>query len=327
MTNIHEFCAYPTDFTEEQSLEPIIIAAKSKGISIRIDRNMAETSAIGIFLGHHKKNRPALADYPIVMLHDLGQAHNVWPNFWAKEPWGEYSMGLLPNQAWKLMYDTYPVAPHKPKEGVKVVGWPKADRSYQRMAKTNPSESPFKGKRLRILYAPSWEFDNQQDKFLTAVSHLPVDVFIKQQYFEGLGHMQRVNEMAKQHRNRWPNVILLDPKTKIFEALKVVDCIVSDESSTMVEGFMVGCVPIAVMDWKVPDTNPPRAPSVPFPFVTKIHMADLTQTISSLTEPATLKKYRQELNKFPEYLPANAGSAANEIADLLEELQKGLRAQ
>ena len=316
----HAFCAYPTDWIEEQSLAPILNAIRSRGIDIAIDRGMSAPSNVGLFLGHHKKNRPELAAYPVVMLHDLGQAHNVWPNFWDKEPWGDYSLGLLPNQAWKSMYDAYPHADRKPKDGVAVVGWPKSDGSFQKM--TDTTSAPMKGPRLRVLYAPSWEFDNQQDKFLRALVDLPVDIFIKQQHWDGMGHLQRVQEQAQKHQGKWANVTLLDPKTKIFDALALVDCIVSDESSTMVEGFMVGCVPIAVMDWKVPDTHPPRAPSVPFPFIQKVLMADLAATIAGLTDSETLQASQAALKNFPEYLPPNQGVSAKALADILVGLVK-----
>lgn len=315
--NRHTFCAYPTDWIEEQSLAAVFNALRARGIDITIDRGMSAPSKVGLFLGHHKKNRPALAEYPVVMLHDLGQAHNVWPNFWDKEPWGDYSLGLLPNQAWKTMYEAYPHAERKPKDGVIIAGWPKADVSFQKMTAAPSTASPFKGQRLRVLYAPSWEFDNQQDKFLRALVDLPVDIFIKQQHWEGMGHLQRVEEQASMHRGKWANVTLLDPKTKIFDALALTDCIVSDESSTMVEGFMVGCVPIAVMDWKVPDTNPPRAPSVPFPFIKKVMMAELASTIAGLTDPEQLRASQAALKNFPEYMPTNQGVAAEAFADIL----------
>ncbi len=314
------FCAYPTDWIEEQSLAAIFNALRARGIHITVDRGMSAPSKVGLFLGHHKKNRPELATYPVVMLHDLGQAHNVWPNFWDKEPWGNYSLGLLPNQAWRTMYDAYPREENKPRDGVVIAGWPKSDASFKRMLSVESPTSPFKGHRLRVLYAPSWEYDNQQDKFLRELINLPVDIFIKQQHWEGMGHLQRVNEMADLHRGKWANVALLDPKTKIFEALNVVDCIVSDESSTMVEGFMIGCVPIAVIDWKVPDTNPPRAPSVPFPFIHKVKMADLAATITGLMDPSQLRARQAAMKNFPEYLPPNLGNAAEAFADLLEGL-------
>jgi len=317
--SIFTFCAYPTDWIEEQSLQQILSALKIRGVDAHVDRSRTARSKVGLFLGHHVKNRPHLAECPIVMLHDLGQAHNVWPGFWDKEPWGDYHYGVLPYRAWEEMYDAYPIAENKPKHGAITLGWPKSDALFTQLTRKDKGTAAFKGERLRVLYAPSWEFDNQQDKFLRALVDLPIDIFIKQQHWEGMGHLQRVQEMAELHRGRWSNVTLLDPKTKIFDALALADCIVSDESSTMVEGFMVGCVPISVMDWKIPDTNPPRPPSVPFPFVNKVKMSELANLINEMADPNILKKYQEKLYKFSNYLPPNQGTAAEVFAEFLME--------
>jgi hypothetical protein len=311
------FCAYPTDWIEEQSLQQILSALKARGVDVHVDRSRSVRSKVGLFLGHHVKNRPHLAECPVVMLHDLGQAHNVWPGFWDKEPWGDYHYGILPYRAWEEMYENYPTEKNKPKYGVATLGWPKSDNLFNSFSKSTSTNAIFKGERLRVLYAPSWEFDNQQDKFLRALVDLPIDIFIKQQHWDGMGHLERVQAMADMHRGKWPNVTILDPKTKIFDALALVDCIVSDESSTMVEGFMVGCVPISVMDWKVPDTNPPRPPSVPFPFINKVLMKDLPVLINNMTDPDVLKTYKKALDSFSDYLPPNRGTAASVFADFL----------
>jgi hypothetical protein len=310
-------CAYPTDWIEEQSLQQILSALKLRGVDTHVDRSRTVRSKVGLFLGHHVKNRPHLAECPIVMLHDLGQAHNVWPGFWDKEPWGDYAYGILPYRAWEEMYENYPHAKNKPKHGVVTLGWPKSDNLFTKFSQSDSTRTTFKGNRLRVLYAPSWEFDNQQDKFLRALVDLPIDIFMKQQHWEGMGHLDRVQAMADMHRDKWPNVAILDPKTKIFDALALVDCIVSDESSTMVEGFMVDCVPISVMDWKIPDTNPPRPPSVPFPFVKKVLMEELPFLINGMTDPEVMKGHKQVLNGFSAYLPPNRGHAADVFADFL----------
>lgn len=320
--SMFEFCAYPTDWIEEQSLQQILNTLKARGADVHIDRDRTTRSKVGLFLGHHEKNRPNLAECPVVMLHDLGQAHNVWPNFWDKEPWGEYHFGILPYRAWEEMYEKYPNQANKPKYGVRTLGWPKSDEIFRGISCSTSEVTVFKSDRLRVLYAPSWEYDRQQDKFLQALTHLPVDIFIKQQYWEGKDHMKRVHEMAELHRHKWPNVTILDPKTKIFEALKLIDCIVSDESSTMVEGFMVGCVPIAVMDWKIPDTNPPRAPSVPFPFVNKVKMNELSGFIDKLRHPDMFSKSKDALTHFSNYVPPNQGTAAEKITEFLLECTK-----
>lgn len=315
-------CVYPTDWIEEQSLEPFLSAMEARGVAAHVDRTMSTPSEVGLFLAHHCANRPSLSDCPVISLHDLGQAHNVWPNFWRKEPWGDYAYGILPNRFWEKMYTSNCDSSSKPKLGVRTLGWPKADSAIRdRLSK--PSEgSPFRNKHgvLTVLYAPSWEFDNQQDKFVRSIKDLPVHIVIKQQFWTGMGHFDRVMEMAREHQGKWQNVTILDPKTRIFDVLPHVDCLVSDESSTMIEGAMVGCVPIAVMDWKVPDTNPPRPPSVPFPFVVKVQMSELPAIIAALTIPETLSHQIELLSSFSDFYTANPGCSTEAYCDFIDGL-------
>ena len=49
------------------------------------------------------------------------------------------------------------------------------------------------------------------------------------------------------------NVETLDLKTDIFDVMAHCDVLVSEESSTLIEAAMVGVVPLAVTDWKIPD--------------------------------------------------------------------------
>ncbi len=314
-----DFCAYPTDWNEEQSLKPILREMQARGIATEVDRSMSVKSKVGLFIGHQEGNRPALSNCPIVMLHDLGQAHNVWPRFWRKESWGDYDYGLVPNRMWQQMHDNFEDPRRKPRHGLRMLGWPKSDDAYQRIAKSPESIFRFKNGRLSVLYAPSWEFNNQQDQFLQALADLPIYIFIKQQYYEKMGHNKRVEEMADLHRNRWHNVILLDSKTRIFDVLKYTDCIVSDESSTLVEGAMIGCVPVGISDWKIPDTQPPRAPSVPFSCVQQMPMAQLRNFIVQLTNESFFEQQVKKTLAFEDYYPPNQGEAASAFAQFLHE--------
>jgi len=71
------------------------------------------------------------------------------------------------------------------------------------------------------------------------------------------------------------------------------------------------------MDWKIPDTNPPRPPSVPFPFINKVVMEELPVLINKMTDPNVLTTYKNALNSFSDYLPPNRGIAASVFADFL----------
>jgi hypothetical protein len=317
-----QLCIYPTDLTEEQSLEFLVSGMAERQVVVHIDRTMSVSSKVGIFLAHHCSNRPDLSECPVIALHDLGQAHNVWPNFWNKEPWGDYAYGVLPNLFWEKMYHAACDSSKRPKLGIQTLGWPKADTAIRNRLSRAPGASPFKNKNetLTVLYAPSWEYDNQQDKFIRAIQDLPVHILVKQQFFTGMGHLERVLEMAREHHGKWQNVTILDPKTKIFDVLPYADCLVSDESSTMIEAAMIGCVPISVIDWKVPDTVPPRPPSVPFPFVVKVEMANLPAIIAALTIPETLSQQIAVLSNFNDYYTVNPGNSSTAFCDFISRL-------
>ena len=134
-----------------------------------------------------------------------------------------------------------------------------------------------------------------------------------------MGHNKRVEEMANLHRNRWNKVILLDSKRRIFDALKYTDCIVSDESSTLVEGAMICCVPVGVSDWKIPDTQPPRTPSVTFSCVQLIPMAELRDLIVQLTNVSLFEQQVTKTLSFQDYYTPKRSEAASAFAQFLNE--------
>ena len=75
---------------------------------------------------------------------------------------------------------------------------------------------------------------------------------------------QNISDLEAKYRNH-PRVKAMDRKTSIMFALALADVIVSEESSVMVEALLFGVPAIAVVDWTIPDRNPPRLASVPFP--------------------------------------------------------------
>ena len=326
-----DICFYPTDDVELRFIAYMIEELNNRGHEASADSTMSKRSKMGIFLAHHAYNKPELADTSIIMLHDLGQAHGMWPYFWHNEPWGRYDYGILPNKLWENMYrnqylleivsniqrefenfSTGQLSGETainlqmrsslfPKNGVRTLGWPKYKLDNVLFNRNNYIREVgtfAKRKFLNVLYAPSWEFNNQQDNLITSIVDLPVHIFVKQQSWLGDGgeHMARVNEMAEKHKGKWSNVTILDPKSDIFDALACADCIISDESSTLSEGALIGVLPIAVSDWLVPDTIPPRFASTPYPYVKKILSTEIRKTIENLLLPNALEAAKDELD-------------------------------
>ena len=181
-------------------------------------------------------------------------------------------------------------------------------------------QSQRQDRRLSVVYAPSWEHDGRQDSFLKAISSLDIKIFIKQQFWEGSGgsHLKKINEMATLHE-AWNNVEILDPKTDIFDVMAHCDVLVSEESSTLIEAAMVGVVPLAVTDWKIPDTTPARLPNVPYDFINKIPESELKIELQKLMEPAYLSAEKERLNDLEPIRPTSS-KPYKDIADFLNSL-------
>ena len=345
--NRQQIGIYPTDSVEYRHIEKIADALTEMGVSVDVDTTMSVTSEVGLFLAHRPGNKPGLATTSVCMLHDLSQSHPSWPNFWRYEPWGDFDYGILPNKFWGEMYagsfiadavssfvselvdnvaienlmtsaeyKIRPDIPFYPRKGVKILGWPKLD-----LQNFKTLQSQRQDRRLSVVYAPSWEHDGRQDSFLKAISSLDIKIFIKQQFWEGSGgsHLKKINEMATLHEGKWNNVEILDPKTDIFDVMAHCDVLVSEESSTLIEAAMVGVVPLAVTDWKIPDTTPARLPNVPYDFINKIPESELKIELQKLMEPAYLSAEKERLNDLEPIRPTSS-KPYKDIADFLNSL-------
>ena len=82
---------------------------------------------------------------------------------------------------------------------------------------------------------------------------------------------------------------------------------------------MVGVVPLAVTDWKIPDTTPARLPNVPYDFINKIPESELKIELQKLMEPAYLSAEKERLNDLESIRPTSS-KPYKDIADFLNSL-------
>lgn len=310
-----------TDNCERQALEPIACEAKKRGLEVLFSTNSREPAQIGVYCEHACVPN---ADFSVILLHDLAQRHDIWPNFWHCEPWNKFDIGCLPGQSWVERWQNqadFPIS--RPRLGVFDVGWPKADLVFKDRDKFIEE-----AKKLRetlglkyeksILYAPSWENDGKQDDFVKAFKDLPVNVLLKQapwssSYPQVLENIRQMNEL---HRNCAENVHIIDVEVSIMYCLSLADVLVSDESSVLTEALLLDVPGVAVTDWLIPDANPPRPASVPYDYVEKTTLADMQKVVLSiLSDPeAARAKIRQDRDCQFSHL----GSSSVLIMDLIE---------
>jgi tetratricopeptide (TPR) repeat protein len=310
-----------TDNCERQALEPIANEAKMRGIDVLFSTNSKELAQIGVYCEHACTPN---ADFSVILLHDLAQRHDIWPNFWHYEPWSKFDIGCIPGQSWVERWQNqadFPMA--RPRLGMFDLGWPKADLVFQdrsRFAQEAQKLRETLGLKYEksVLYAPSWENHGKQDDFVQAFKDLPVNVLLKQapwsnSYPQVLENIRQMNEL---HQGCAENVHIIDVEVSIMYCLSLADVLVSDESSVLTEALLLDVPGVAVTDWLIPDTIPPRPASVPYDYVTKTTKAEMRQVVEAiLAEPeATRTKTRQDRDHQFSYL----GESSIRIMDIIE---------
>lgn len=173
-----------TDEIERQTLAPVAQEAERRRYRIRFTDRMDEPAEIGVYCSHRPD--PSNAKLSAILLHDLAQRHDIWPDFWRYEPWNRFDIGILPGPAWRKRWQACARQPEAhPRMGVYELGWPKADdifrdpEAFQRKVATLRANLHL-GHRRSVLYAPSWENDGKQDDLVRSLKDLPVNLLLKQ---------------------------------------------------------------------------------------------------------------------------------------------------
>ncbi|KQT34298.1 tetratricopeptide repeat protein [Methylophilus sp. Leaf414] len=307
-----------TDNCERQALAPIADEAAGRGFPIQWSMDSRQYAEIGVYCEHACKPN---AGFSIILLHDLAQRHDIWPHFWHHEPWDAFDMGIVPGANWVDRWQTQAVfAKARPKLGVFDLGWPKADLVYR-----NQDEFKQQAKALReqlglkyersVLYAPSWENHGKQDDFVQALKDLPVNLLLKQAPWSEKYRwvLNNIDEMDALHRGCADNVYVIDREISIMYCLGLADVMVSDESSVLTEALLLDVPGVAVIDWVIPDTNPPRPACVPYDYVTKTTRANLRDTVLNVLENP--QQYQTEIDTNKKQQFAHLGESARLIVD------------
>lgn len=317
---------FHSDDCERQAVLPIAEEAARRGFAVNFSSDLTERVQIGVYCQH--ACRPN-ADFSIIMLHDLAQRHDIWPEFWRVEPWHHFDLGLVPGPAWAERWGSQANQQTAwPRLGVFNVGWPKADLVYQDKARFAEEAA-----KLRVnlglehphtvLYAPSWENDGKQDDFVKALIDLPINLLLKQapwspDYKQVWGNINAMNAL---HQGIATNVHIVDPKVSILYCLGLADVLVSDESSVLIEAALLDVPAVSISDWMIPDRDPPRPACVPFDLVHKSTRAGLRGTVQQLL--ADPVQARQDARALRDRHFAHLGKSASMIMDVLQAALAG----
>ena len=314
-----EITFFYTDKGEYYNLKPIYDEAQKRGFSVKFTENMTETAEIGIYCQH--VCYPENSKFSVILLHDMAQGHNRWPNIWEIERWSKFDLGILPGESWANLWSQCACQYYaNPRHGAYQLGYPKSDliNEPSQLNRANELRQSLNFKYdFSVLYAPSWENDEKEDDFVRALASLNVNLLIKQAHWpKSYQHIiDNINEMRKLHENQYDNVYYIEPEESIMTALALCDVVVSDESSVMAEAIMFHKPSVAVTDWLIPDCNPSRFASVPMDYVLKCKKVELREYIENLASNTTC--YDSILQK-GNHVFSNQGSCCKDILDAIE---------
>lgn len=177
-----EITFFYTDKGEYYNLKPIADEAEIRGYIVHFTSDKKEKAEIGVYCQHICY--PENSQFSLVLLHDLAQGHNRWPNLWELEKWDRFDIGIVPGKSWAERWrkcaSLYYV---NPRCGTYEFGYPKSDYVNDTSVSERAAEIRKKlnlPDRFTVLYAPSWENDNKEDEFIKVVEQLDINMLVKQ---------------------------------------------------------------------------------------------------------------------------------------------------
>ena len=303
-----------TDMGEYYNVLPIAQEAEKRGYKTSFTENLKQPCEIGVYCQH--ECYPENAKFSVILLHDLMQDFNHWPNLWEMEPWNHFDLGILPGKAWVDRWKKCGALYYaNPRYGVFPFGYPKSDMLNTQTFK-NSVEKLRKKLGLKyehtVLYAPSYEENGSEDDFVRALSSMKVNLVVKQaHWYAGYSqYIKNIDEMRKMHEGKFDNLYYAEPEENIMTVLGLCDLVVSDESNVMIEALAFRIPSIAVTDW-IP------AYKQPFPtgYTFRCKKADLHKEVEDYFEGNLREK---ELLKLSDEMFGNCGNVCTDIMDAID---------
>lgn len=314
-----EITFFYTTIGEYYNLEPIAAEADKRGYKVIFTQNIVQKAEIGVYCQHGCF--PENSNFSVILLHDLAQRHDLWPNIWNLEHWDIFDLGILPGKFWASLWSQCACLSYaNPRCGTYELGHPKNDfvdsASLKHRAEELRSKFNFKYD-FSILYAPSWEVEDKEDEFIRALASMEVNLLIKQAHWPAqFGNIiDNIKQMRAMHEGKYENVYYIEPTESILTALELCDIVVSDESSVMAEALMFHKPSIAVIDWLIPDGDSYRQADTPMDYVVKCKKAELREYAERLYTDST---YYNTILEKGNVVFSNQGNVCKDIMDAIE---------
>ena len=242
--------------TQDHLWPPLAEIFKNNLWKVKFCKNGKTEGDLGFYC--EDKSLPGRQKFSVITLNGLDQDHALRPNyteFFSKENWGLFDVGLLPGERWidgwsarqANFYNT-------PRLGVLTTGWFKGDRAVKKYAR------PFEKKNNKtLLYAPQTEQDGKQKQVVDAavgagmklkIKHWEqekmVDLFPRLLTSDYMKNLTAENAYASQFRN----VEIICPTENFMNTLCEVDLLITDQSSVLYEAAMLNIPSLTCYGWR-----------------------------------------------------------------------------
>lgn len=244
---------YCEDIPERQLVSPLYKIFKENKYEVRITNDLSENSEIGYYCSPSTHIKKINSKFSIISLGGMDQGKLFWPNFWYKEPWDKFDLGVLPGKKWREMWQSSTwFKSALPKYGIITGGWPKTQSIKEKFKNNKNRQHKFK-----ILYAPCFENDEKGHDVINSVKNLDVIIEIKHlpwnESFERIKHKDIRSNIAKMliftRNNLKNNFKIYNSKINIFDIFNKIDLLITDESSLIYEALLFDIPTLSCHDW------------------------------------------------------------------------------
>jgi len=276
-TRQREITFYVDDVNERVVLEPIAFAAAQMGHRISFSSDMDRPSDVGVFACHANRyfdfDRGRWNELPsrvsVICAHDLGQIAHSDPAYFIQDGWQLFDLALVPNERFvALGRRAQHVGYQLPKFGLKVVGWPPSDQALSVSQSACEEELNVLRQRLgldgrpTLLLACSWSNPSHIAQLKEAIEGLDLNVVARypdrsRSTYTGPWAdrlMLGVREIEESRRlaSVMKDVSVPDASENLYQLLRIADIVVSNGSSVLQEGLLMGKPGVSITSWSHP---------------------------------------------------------------------------
>lgn len=312
------------DMVEKQLLQPVYEKFKKKNYSVQFSKNFLKKTDIGYFVTPSTTIKKHSAKLSIISIGGMDQGKLFWPNFWLKEPWNNFDVGLLPGKHWVNMWQKSSwFAPSRPKYLMAEVGWPKTQKFINKINSKKKTNRIF-----TVLYAPCFETDKKGQAVVDAIKKTNAKLLIKHLPWNTPAEVIRFSDVKKNitnmttyaKKNLGNRVKILNSSGDIFNYFGLADLLITDESSVMYESLLFNVPSLSCKDWpmRTNNSNKPRKIKMDKNVCHYTNKSNLQKTINDIQN--NYAKYQKNTFKKKNQHFSNLTTSNDEIFKLINNI-------